>query len=132
MEPSVMQETSSPDGKRTSQPSLVSYALIALGVALFVRFFVAAPYVVSGASMEPTFHNWDYLLTDRLSYRIGEPKRGDVVIFRMPDEAGKTLIKRVVGLPGESIFASGGSVRIVNAQHPEGFTLPEPYLFLIP
>lgn len=123
-----MQSASLSDGKKTSQPSLVSYALLALGVALFVRFFIAAPYVVSGASMEPTFNNWDYLITDRLSYRLSGPARGDVVIFKMPDGSGKTLIKRVVGLPGERVAANVGGVRIVNDANPEGFILSEPYL----
>jgi signal peptidase I len=117
--------------------------MLALGLALFIRFFIAAPYVVSGASMEPTFDNWDYLITDRLSYRLGEPARGDVVVFCLPGTgecsfferllkqeftAPRTLIKRVIGLPGETVSVSDNAVRIMNAAHPEGFTLEEPYL----
>ncbi len=119
------------------------YVILALALALFIRFFVAAPYVVSGASMEYTFDNWDYLITDRLSYRLTEPARGDVVVFCLPGsgecslaqrivnkewQSPRTLIKRVIGLPGETVSVSGGEVRIINAEHPEGFVLDEPYL----
>lgn len=117
--------------------------MFALGLALFIRFFIAAPYVVSGASMEPTFDNWDYLITDRLSYRIGEPERGDVVVFCLPGsgecslverlknrelQSPRTLIKRVIGLPGETVTVDEEGVHIANADHPEGFVLDEPYL----
>lgn len=119
------------------------YVLLALGLALFIRFFVAAPYVVSGASMDPTFTNWDYLITDRFSYRFSEPERGDVIVFCLPGSgecspvqrlmnkewaAPRTLIKRVIGLPGETVSVSGSEVRIINAEHPEGFLLNEPYV----
>jgi len=119
------------------------YVVVALGFALFIRFFIAAPYLVSGASMEPTFDNFDYLITDRLSYDFLAPERGDVVVFCLPGtgecsllkrllnkewQAPRTLIKRVIGLPGETVSVSGGEVRIINAEHPEGFILDEPYL----
>lgn len=119
------------------------YVALALGLALFVRFFIAAPYLVSGASMEPTFDNFDYLITDRISYDLTSPSRGDVIVFCLPHSgecsflkrvlnkewrAPRTLIKRVIGLPGETVSVSGGEVRIINAEHPEGFVLDEPYL----
>lgn len=128
MEPSDLLETQSSDSTNVSERSFVMYALAALALALFVRFFIAAPYVVSGASMEPTFENWDYLITDRASYRLNEPERGDVVIFKLPEEESRTLIKRVIGLPGETVSIQGGVVTIINSAHPEGFTLEEPYL----
>lgn len=117
--------------------------MLALALALFIRFFIAAPYVVSGASMEPTFDNWDYLITDRISYRFGEPERGDVVVFCLPGSgecsfferlknreltAPRTLIKRVIGLPGETISVDENMVRVTNAENPDGFVLDEPYL----
>jgi len=119
------------------------YVVLALGLALFIRFFVAAPYVVSGASMEPTFDNWDYLITDRLSYRLVTPERGDVVVFCLPNsgecslvqrflnkewQTPRTLIKRVIGLPGETVSVQGSEIRITNADSPTGFILDEPYL----
>ncbi|OHB20128.1 MAG: signal peptidase I [Parcubacteria group bacterium RIFCSPHIGHO2_01_FULL_56_18] len=143
----VMQGNTSPEtqreGAQTSPSAFASYVMLALGLALFIRFFIAAPYVVSGASMEPTFDNWDYLITDRLSYRLTEPERGDVVVFCLPGTgecslverlknrelaAPRTLIKRVIGLPGETVSVSDEGIRIVSTEHPEGFVLDEPYL----
>ena len=124
----VMEVASSPDVQPSSSRSIVGYTLLALGLALFIRFFVAAPYVVSGASMEPTFDNWHYLIIDRVAYDIGSPQRGDVIVFDLPQDASRSLIKRVIGLPGETVVLSGQSVTIKNAMHPNGFVLDEPYL----
>jgi len=114
--------------EKKSQGSLLGYTVVALGLALFIRFFVAAPYVVSGASMDPNFEDWNYLIIDRISYDIGDPKRGDVIVFDLPQEGGRSLIKRVIGLPGETVVLKGQSVTIVNEKYPEGLTLEEPYL----
>lgn len=124
----VMQSSSSPDIKNGSQRSLLGYTVIALGLALFIRFFVAAPYVVQGASMEPNFEDWQYLIVDRVSYDFRAPERGDIIIFDLPQDTSRALIKRVIGLPGETVTLSGQSVTIVNAEHPQGLTLKEPYL----
>ncbi len=130
-----MQSSSSPDIKNGSQPlpagrqgSLLGYTVIALGLALFIRFFIAAPYVVQGASMEPNFEDWQYLIVDRVSYDFRAPERGDIIIFDLPQDTNRALIKRVIGLPGETVILSGHNVTIVNAEQPRGFTLEEPYL----
>ncbi|MFA6459274.1 MAG: signal peptidase I [Candidatus Paceibacterota bacterium] len=102
--------------------------LIALAIALPIRFFIAEPFIVSGASMDPTFASGQFLIVDRLSYRLEEPKRGDVVIFRYPNDPKIYFIKRIVGLPGESIRINEGKVDIVNSEHPEGITLDESYI----
>lgn len=112
----------------SSQRSLFAYTAAALGLALFIRFFIAAPFIVSGTSMLPTFQDLNYLIIDRLSYDFEEPQRGDVVVFRLPQNTSRDLIKRVIGLPGETILVNGNSITIVNDAHPEGFTLSEPYL----
>ncbi len=111
-----------------SSRSLFGYTVLALGLALFLRFFIAAPYVVSGASMEPTFFDWQYLIIDKLVYAIKEPERGDVIVFRLPQDTGRSLIKRIIGLPGETVKVSGSKVTIVNAEYPLGFALDEPYV----
>lgn len=114
--------------KSGSQGSLLGYTVVALGLALFIRFFVAAPYVVDGQSMEPNFADWQYLIVDRISYDIGEPQRGDIIIFDLPQNTSRALIKRVIGLPLETVVLSGQNVTILNTEHPQGFTLEEPYL----
>ncbi|OGG58033.1 signal peptidase I [Candidatus Kaiserbacteria bacterium RIFCSPHIGHO2_01_FULL_55_17] len=129
MNDSVMQgNTSQKTQKENSQGSLLGYTVVALGLALFIRFFVAAPYVVSGASMDPGFEDWHYLIIDRVSYDLGDPQRGDVIVFDLPQEGGRSLIKRVIGLSGETVVLKGQSVKILNDAHPDGLTLEEPYL----
>ncbi len=114
--------------ENSSKGSLVVYTIVALGLALFIRFFVAAPYIVSGASMEPTFNDLHYLIVDRITYDFDTPQRGDVVVFDLPQNTSRALIKRVIGLPGETVVLSGAEVSILNDAQPEGFVLEEPYL----
>ena len=76
---------------------------IAVVAVILVRYFVVQPFVVSGASMEPTFYNGNYLLIDELSYRFRSPERGEVVVFRYPGDQKSFYIKRIIGLPGERI-----------------------------
>src|SRR5690606_26463161 len=106
---------------------IARFALIALIIVLPVRWFVAQPFIVSGASMEDTFHDREYLIVDQLSYRFHEPERGDVIIFKYPNDPSKYFIKRIIALPGETISLSGSSVTIKNENDPEGFELNEPY-----
>lgn len=124
----VMHDQLSPENSKGSNRSILLYTVIAIGIALLVRFFVAAPYLVSGPSMEPTFHNFDYLVVDRISYELGNPQRGDIVIFTMPQNPNETLIKRLIGLPGDTVSISGNTITITNSAHPHGFALSEPYL----
>jgi signal peptidase I len=105
---------------------LVKILLIALVIIIPFRMFVAEPFVVSGSSMVPNFHNHDYLIVDRLSYLTGNPQRGDVIVLLYPKDTSQFFIKRVIGLPGESIsFNQQGDVIIYNTQYPQGEILNE-------
>ena len=105
----------------------LSFAAIALAIVLPIRLFVAQPFVVSGASMEPTFEDGEYLIVDEASYRLGDPERGDVVIFRYPKDPSKYFIKRVIGLPGETVHLRGDTVTVTTTQGEE-IQVPEPYI----
>lgn len=108
---------------------LVRFALVVLVIALAVRFYIAQPFVVSGSSMVPTFQDKNYLIIDEITYRFTTPKRGDVVVFHPPGQPrGIYYIKRVIGLPGETITVRNGTVTITSEQYPTGWTLSEPYL----
>lgn len=107
---------------------LVKFALIALLVVLPVRFFVAQPFIVRGASMEPTFHGNEYLIVDQLSYRLHGPERGDVIILKYPKDESVFFIKRVIGLPGETVEIIGENVVIQPAGGFPAFTLDEYYI----
>ena len=97
-------------------------------VWLIIRPFIAEPFVVSGSSMVPNFHNREYLIIQKVSYRLHEPERGDVVVFRYPKDPTQYFIKRIIGLPGERVSIQQGHVLIINSSHPSGYVLNEPYL----
>lgn len=114
--------------KSQSWWELVRFALIALLVVIPIRILVAQPFVVSGSSMQPTFENGDYLIIDELSYRLSDPKRYDVVVFRYPGDTKKFFIKRIIGLPNETVVIKGGEVVVKNEEDPAGFKLSQPYV----
>ena len=82
---------------------LLKFVIIAAVIVIPVRLWVAQPFVVSGASMEPSFFHGDYLIIDEISYQFREPERDEVVVFRYPDDPSKFFIKRVAALPGETV-----------------------------
>ncbi len=106
---------------------IVRFALIAILIVVPIRMFIAQPFIVSGASMETTFHSGEYLIVDQLSYHLHEPKRGEVIIFRYPRDPSKFFIKRVIGLPGDTVTIENGIVTISNEADIDGFVLDEPY-----
>lgn len=106
---------------------LVRFALIALLIVIPIRVFVAQPFVVRGASMQPTFENGEYLIVDQLSYRFAEPQRGDVIIMRYPKDPSVFFIKRVIGLPNETVELTGPKVTI-EKEGTAAITLDEPYV----
>ena len=107
---------------------IIRFSIIALLIVIPVRMFIAQPFIVSGASMAQTFHTGEYLIVDQVSYYLHDPSRGDVIIFRYPRDPSKYFIKRVIGLPGETIIIEDSKVMIKNADNPEGFYLEEPYV----
>ncbi|HOF50154.1 MAG TPA: signal peptidase I [Candidatus Colwellbacteria bacterium] len=96
-------------------------AAIAIIIACAFKF-LAQPFLVQGASMEPNFDDGDFLLVDEISYRFKEPERGDVIVFHAPTEEKQYYIKRIIGLPGETIVVEDGEVFI------NGVELEEEYL----
>jgi signal peptidase I len=119
-----------PQGKTKIQSfwELVRFALIALVIVIPIRILVAEPFIVSGNSMVPTFENNDYLIVDKLSYELGNIKRDDVVVFHYPYDTTKFFIKRIIGLPNETVDIKGNEVTITNASHPNGFKLDQPFV----
>jgi signal peptidase I len=76
---------------------LVQVILISAAIVIPLRTFLVQPFYVKGASMEPNFYDHEYLIIDELSYRFRDPQRGDIVVFRYPNDPKQYFIKRVVG-----------------------------------
>ncbi len=106
---------------------LIKIVVIAVVIIVPVRLFVMQPFYVKGASMETTYHDHEYLLIDKLTYQFRPPGRGEVVVFRNPLDPRDFFIKRIIGLPGETVEVNGVTVTIYNASRPQGMALDEPY-----
>lgn len=106
----------------------VEIILIAMAIILPIRYFLVQPFFVRGQSMEPMFSDGDYLVIDEISYRFREPERGEVIVFKFPGNERDFYIKRVIGLPGETVEIKAGRVRIASSDYPSGFALNESYL----
>ena len=83
---------------------LSKIVLLVLLIVIPIRYFLFQPFIVRGASMEPSFQEADYLIVDQLSYRFRYPQRGEVIVFYYPDNPQKRHIKRIIGLPGEEVI----------------------------
>lgn len=107
---------------------LLRFSILSVAIVIPIRLFVASPFIVNGASMDPTFHTGEYLIIDQVSYRFKEPERGDVVIFHYPKDPSKFFIKRVIGLPGETVVFEGDQIRIKKSDTDDGFILDQSFL----
>ena len=114
-------------GSKQTFFDILRFAIITLLIVIPVRAYVAQPFIVSGISMDPTYKNGEYLIVDELSYHFQDPKRGEVVVFRYPKDPSKFFIKRVIGLPGETVSISGSSINITTSAGEE-LALEEPYI----
>jgi len=99
--------------------------VIALAIAgivvFFIRLFFISPFIVDGPSMEPNFWHGERIMVNKILYEFRSPKRGEVIVFHMPDE-GRDFIKRVIGLPGDTVKVVGDQVFV------NGVQIEEPYL----
>jgi len=86
--------------------------IIALVIVLPIRYLLFQPFFVKGQSMEPSFEDGDYLIIDELSYKLRDPARGEVIVFKYPNDPSQRYIKRIIGLPGETIEIQNGKVAI--------------------
>ena len=89
--------------------------VFALAIFVVVYLFLIQPNQVKGGSMYPTFKDGQFIFTDKVTYRFGPPKRGDVVVFRSPKNSEIDFIKRIIGLSGETIKISAGKVYVNGA-----------------
>jgi signal peptidase I len=104
---------------------VLQIVIISAAIIIPIRTFLIQPFYVKGASMEPNFYDHEYLIIDELSFRMREPLRGEIVVFRYPRDSSQYFIKRVVGLPGETIEVADKRVTVYNTEFPNGKVLDE-------
>ena len=114
---------------------MIIYCLVIIGVMYLIITYVGQRTVVVGHSMETTLQDGDNLITDKLTYRFKDPKRYDIIVFPFKDNTGKLLIKRIIGMPGETVQIKEGHVYINGMQSDEHYCselIEEPGLALNP
>ena len=99
--------------------------VVALCIFVVVYLFFLQPHEVIGNSMLPNFHDKEYILTDKFSYCRREPQRGEVIVFKSPEDPDKDFIKRVIGLPHEKIKIANGKIFINGAVLAEDYLDPD-------
>lgn len=116
-----------PDTGKGLLKDLFTLAFLIVVVVIPIRLFVISPFVVDGESMHPTFENLDYLVVDEILYDFSAPARGDVIVFRYPGNPSIFYIKRIIGLPGETVSINRGAISITTVSG-QTMTLAEPYI----
>ncbi len=102
--------------------------IIFIAVILFVGLrLTIQTYIVYGPSMEPNYWNDEWIIVDKLAYKFHTPQRGDIIIFQPPVTSTKPYIKRIIGLPGESVEIKDGKVYIHKTDG-SVISLQEPYI----
>jgi signal peptidase I len=100
---------------------IIQVVVFAIALFLFMYLLVFQPHKIKGDSMQPNYPDGEYLLTDKVTYRFNEPKRGDVVVFEAPGGGGDEYIKRIIGIPGETVSVRDGKVYVNGQQINESY-----------
>lgn len=103
---------------------IIETIVIALAIFVIIYLFLFQPHQVRGNSMSPNLHDNNYLLTDKISYRLNNPKRGEIVIFVAPKNEEYDYIKRIVGLPEEKVSINENNQVLINDQKLDESYLP--------
>lgn len=103
--------------------------VVVLAIMVMIYLFVMSPQEISGASMEPNFHNGEYILTNKIEYKLKNPSRGDVVIFKSPLNKDIDYIKRIIALPGETVILKDSALWVNGKKVAEPYLAPDVYIF---
>ncbi len=134
MNPEIKENHSEKKLKSENEPKenffkeIVKFTILALVIVIPIRTYIAQPFIVNGPSMYPTFNTGQYVIVDEVTYRFNEPQRGDVIIFKYPLNPKTFYIKRIIGLPGETLVSTGGKVTVINNENPKGFPIDDSFV----
>ncbi len=103
--------------------------VVVLAIMVMIYLFIMSPQEINGASMEPNFHNGEYILTNKITFKLGDPIRGDVVVFKSPKNKDIDYIKRIIGLPGDSVALRESNIYINGQKLNEAYLAPDVYIF---
>ena len=92
----------------------VRFVVVTLLIVIPIRAYVAQPFIVSGVSMVPAFQDGEYLIVDELSYHFAPPARDEVIVFKYPKDPSKYFIKRIIGLPGETVTIQNNQISVAS------------------
>jgi len=102
-ETNLAETTRQPGNKKSTLGEILESVVIAVLLAVVIRLFILAPFYIPSGSMEPTLQIGDRIIVSKLAYRFGEPRRGDIVVFKYPLDPSRDFVKRLIGLPGETV-----------------------------
>ncbi len=114
--------------KESFLKEIIKFTLLALIIVIPIRTYIAQPFIVSGPSMDPAFATGQYLIVDQISYYFENPQRNEVIIFRYPFDLKTFYIKRIIGLPGETVSMEDGKVTIINNEFPNGILINDSFI----
>lgn len=103
-------------------------AAIIITIVFTIRYFLVSPFQVSGSSMLETLHDKEYIIVNKLNYYFNEPERGDPIVFLPPNHKKDYYVKRIIGIPGDTVVIENGKVKIQNDEDPDGHYVDESYL----
>lgn len=107
---------------------MIKTAITVILVVYLIKTFLFQLFIVDGQSMEPTLHDHQMLLVDKLSYFYRQPARGEIIVFQNPNEKQTNFIKRVIGLPGDTVAIHNNQIFIYNEENPDGIKINEDYI----
>jgi len=128
MEEEKTEKIKKESGFKQSLWEFIKFAALAALIVVPIRMWVAQPFIVSGSSMVPNFQNGEYLIVDEFSYKFRQPERGEVIVFRYPQDPSKFFIKRIIGLPNEKVEIKNDGILVFNNDSREGMVIKETYL----
>lgn len=103
--------------------------VVVMALMVMVYLFIVSPQEISGQSMYPTFENGEYILTNKIEYKLHEPGRGDVIVFKSPRNKDIDYIKRIIGIPGDVVSLQNGKFYLNGEKLEESFLAADLFTF---